>query len=205
MSTRRLFPIGIGTDICHIPRMYKNLVADTALRFVNRILSPEELKDPVASRVLNCVFTPYESLQKLPSPNTNIRHRDPTFWKAAEFIAGRFAAKEAIIKAFPIRKLRFHDIIIARENSFAASSGQPFEEDAPADSPILQKIKVPAGESDSGAHLHLTGRPVAIIKGVDGQADAHTPVSISHDGDYTVATCLVFFEGASSTPEQDPA
>ncbi|VZH96295.1 unnamed protein product, partial [Fusarium fujikuroi] len=51
-----------------------------------------------------------ESLQ----PHERIASKDPELWKCAAFIAGRFAVKEAAIKAHPHRHLTFHDIMIER-------------------------------------------------------------------------------------------
>ncbi|KAF5548188.1 holo-acyl-carrier synthase [Fusarium phyllophilum] len=51
-----------------------------------------------------------ESLQ----PHEHIASNNPELWKCAAFMAGRFAVKEAAIKAHPHRHLTFHDIMIER-------------------------------------------------------------------------------------------
>ncbi|SCO36454.1 related to phosphopantetheine protein transferase [Fusarium fujikuroi] len=116
------FPLNMGTDICQISRIYHILSGPRALRLVNKVLAPEELakKDArlnvldqaPARRVLSRRATSKasESLQ----PHERIASKDPELWKCAAFIAGRFAVKEAAIKAHPHRHLTFHDIMIER-------------------------------------------------------------------------------------------
>ncbi|PSS05289.1 hypothetical protein BD289DRAFT_4637 [Coniella lustricola] len=85
---------------------------------------------------------------------------------AATFMAGRFAAKEAVIKAHPHRALTWQDITIRSQAS--ASSG-----------------------IDPGRR----GAPVAIIHG-EGDEDYEALLSISHDGEYATAVCLGVAVGA---------
>jgi len=80
---------GIGTDIVQIPRIEK-LLSKYKNQFVERILSKSEL----------------EQLLELPA----IKH--------ASFLAKRFAAKEAIVKAFGVgigSEIKFHDIVISND------------------------------------------------------------------------------------------
>ena len=95
--------------------------------------------------------------------------------------AASFAAKEAVFKAHPHRRLTWHDIVIFRETA-GSSSGSSSGSDGAA-----------AGES---------GPPGALIKGqAEGPGDEGGPaypddqiarVSISHDGDYATAVCVGF-------------
>jgi holo-[acyl-carrier protein] synthase len=94
------FPLNIGTDICQISRIYGILKSPRGMRFVNRILSPEEQarKDPR----LRCledspINKPFQN-DKLNSFEKNnggtliseeIARRDPDIWTAAAFVAGR--------------------------------------------------------------------------------------------------------------------
>jgi len=83
------FPITLGTDICHRPRILDVLKANkNSKRFVDKVLVPEERG---------------------------------TFWAihdglglegASRFLSGRWAAKEAIVKAHQRRRLTFQDIRI---------------------------------------------------------------------------------------------
>jgi holo-[acyl-carrier protein] synthase len=84
--------IGIGTDLVEIKRI-KAVYKKFTHRFTNKILSPEEVK-----------LTPIKS-------QTFIHH-----------LAKRFAAKEAIAKAFGTgigKELSFHDIKILKLDSGA--------------------------------------------------------------------------------------
>lgn len=83
MLGRGLPPFGVGIDICRISRIYKNLRSPLATKFVERILTPEELKVPFTLQILKCVFTPSPDLKD---------GRDPKMGKAAEFMAGRLVA-----------------------------------------------------------------------------------------------------------------
>jgi holo-[acyl-carrier protein] synthase len=91
------FPFNIGTDICQISRIYNILSGPRALRFVNRVLAPEELaKKDVRLNVLD-----QAAAHKVPSrgarskaskkhqPHEYIASKDPELWKCAAFIAGR--------------------------------------------------------------------------------------------------------------------
>ena len=67
------FPLNIGTDICHIRRIYDILRTPRASRFVGRILTEAE-RQQAASRLT------FSS-----STGTN----DADVWKTAAFVAGR--------------------------------------------------------------------------------------------------------------------
>ncbi|KAK7416454.1 hypothetical protein QQZ08_011980 [Neonectria magnoliae] len=94
--------------------------------------------------------------------------RDPELWKCAAFIAGRFAAKEAAIKAHSHRPLTFHDVVIERR----AVEGERL-----GSGPPVARIK----SREEGA-----------------EADDSAMVSISHDGDYATAVCLGHDSGIST-------
>lgn len=51
------FPLHIGTDICHIPRIVDILRSRHCARFIRRVLTPEELRNnnPAISRTLRAV------------------------------------------------------------------------------------------------------------------------------------------------------
>ncbi|KAL7893605.1 hypothetical protein HDV63DRAFT_386422 [Trichoderma sp. SZMC 28014] len=167
------FPLNIGTDICQISRIYGILKSPRGLRFVNRILSPEEQanKDPR----LRClqdrpIVKPFQTDEPCPfemnkgggpSISEEMARQDPDVWTAAAFVAGRFAAKEAAIKAHSHRRLTFHDVVIERRGKKEERLG--------------------------------SGPPVARIKG-EGEADADVSamISISHDGDYATAVCMAY-------------
>ena len=92
------YPLSIGTDICHIPRIYSILNSTRAVRFLRRILNEEELAraqslSPIA-RVLQQGFTsgvPKDTGEEADSVVSKAFHddRDSELWKAAVFMAGR--------------------------------------------------------------------------------------------------------------------
>lgn len=167
------FPLNVGTDICQISRIYRILSSTRARRFVNRILAPEELacndtrlhvlnrtskvlRDGKPAGASSIVATLKEGQQL----HEELAARDPDLWKCSAFIAGRFAAKEAAIKAHSHRQLTFHDVVIERR----AVEGERL-----GSGPPVARIKSPK-ESD--------------------EADDSAIISISHDGDYATAVCL---------------
>ncbi|CAH0048919.1 unnamed protein product [Clonostachys solani] len=170
-------PINVGTDICQISRIRRILEGPRAARFVDRILGPHE-RAAAASRLL-----PLRTGRLAGSPgakgdrNSHVPpsvsavlsggSRDDELWKTAAFIAGRFAAKEAAIKAHSHRRLTFHDIIIERRgrNEERLGSGPP-----------VARIKgEPGDDCDSSAMISISH---------DG--DYATAVCIGHDPSVTV-------------------
>ncbi|OTB19691.1 hypothetical protein K445DRAFT_363071 [Daldinia sp. EC12] len=185
MTPLRKFPFsfGVGTDICRIPRIYKFLTKDRGVKFVRRVLTQEEINAVRASsRVLEPVF-----IESSKPSNVNDEKEDPAILDAARFMAGRWAAKEAVIKACNIYRVTFHDIIITYEHQLAkslrskGSPSHPIADQNPSSSDS-QEIEKP----------RQTSPPVAIIKG-HGAEDMYGRLSISHDGDYAVATCVTFW------------
>ncbi|KAJ4390640.1 hypothetical protein N0V93_004238 [Gnomoniopsis smithogilvyi] len=125
----RKFPLslGLGTDICHVIRIEGILKSSRGARFVRKILNPEERTHPKIQWLLQPQSGPTPSTQNAQS---RLKGSSPCSdhlqagWKldesssapdiqiAAKFIAGRFAAKEAVVKAHPHRALTWHDITI---------------------------------------------------------------------------------------------
>ncbi|EGR51789.1 uncharacterized protein TRIREDRAFT_56081 [Trichoderma reesei QM6a] len=152
------FPLNIGTDICRISRIYAILRSPRrGTRFVKRIFAPEE--QARRDYRLQCLARGLSGMVDVSSDE--IARRDPEWWAAASFVAGRFAAKEAAIKAHSHRRLTFHDVVIERRgrNEERLGSGPP-----------VARIKGRGGE--------------------DGGEDASAMISISHDGDYATAVCM---------------
>ncbi|KAI1807588.1 hypothetical protein F4811DRAFT_505189 [Daldinia bambusicola] len=186
MASLRKFPFsfGLGTDICRIPRIYNLLTKYQGVNFVRRVLTPEEIN---AVRASSKVLEPVFHELKTSSNSESERQYDLAILDAARFMAGRWAAKEAVIKACNIYRVTFHDITITYEHQLAkslgnkGSSGYSNAEQSPAPSDS-QEIEKP----------RQTSPPVAIIKG-HGTRDMYGRLSISHDGDYAVATCVTFW------------
>ncbi|KAI0011619.1 hypothetical protein F4779DRAFT_572603 [Xylariaceae sp. FL0662B] len=194
MLTRGLSPIGIGTDICKIARIHKNLTSGQGVRFVQRILTPEELQQERTAKILKCVY-PSQSRNKSRAAELS---RDREFHRAATFMAGRFAAKEAVVKAYPLRKLFFHDILVMRQADLLDSSSLSLLSSSTRESlmhmlnpsAVGQTEREPTEEEIELSSQPSGGPPVAIVKGDAVYKDTYAPISISHDGDYAIAVCL---------------
>ncbi|OAA40844.1 holo-acyl-carrier-protein synthase [Beauveria brongniartii RCEF 3172] len=162
MKPLRAFPLplNVGTDICQISRVYGILATPRATRFVNRILAHEE-RPRFAALASTLPLKPTSMPESERAGDSAVSVLDPEGWKAAAFMAGRFAAKEAAIKAHTHRQLTFHDIVIERR-------------------------AVAARTETLGS-----GPPVARIRaGEEAGEDESAMISISHDGDYATAVCL---------------
>ncbi|PNY28436.1 Uncharacterized protein TCAP_01638 [Tolypocladium capitatum] len=175
MKPLRAFPfaLNVGTDICQISRIYGILSGPRRARFVNRILAPEELAQRDPRLDLPGLGGDATTAPEAAAAAAARRHhgevavRDRPLWRAAAFLAGRFAAKEAAIKAHSHRRLTFHDVVIERRGRAGEArlgSGPP-----------MARIRAGEGEDE----------------------DVSAPVSISHDGDYATAVCVAHDPGAA--------
>ncbi|KAI5917135.1 hypothetical protein F4810DRAFT_697776 [Camillea tinctor] len=162
-------PFTVGNDICHIPRILKILRGErTGPRFVKRILAPEEMEQPWTKPLISIILSP-ASGDAEPAAL-----RESEMWRAARFMAGRFAVKEAVFKAHPHRKLTWHRIVIDRLPLATTKKDEKMEKEKEKD-------------SDSGP-------PLARIRGDGRYEDTRASVSISHDGEYAVAVCVGCYE-----------
>ncbi|KAL2165099.1 hypothetical protein VTH06DRAFT_395 [Thermothelomyces fergusii] len=198
------YPLRIGTDICRVARIAHILRSRQAARFIRRVLAPEELARarPAVHRVLQAASAGGEAR---PTPGAaraggradeeeeeglkgSLARREDgadadadadAYARAATFMAGRFAAKEAAFKAHPHLQLGFHDVLILPSSDADALTG---EEGA-----------LSAGRRASA--------PVALIRAgrAAGARDQMARVSISHDGEYATATCIGFEAGAGDS------
>ncbi|KAI1111832.1 hypothetical protein F5Y14DRAFT_424177, partial [Nemania sp. NC0429] len=175
-------PFTIGNDICRIARVRQILAGGFGRRFVRRILRNDELRPSTTANILQCVLEPTTA------PHES---RDaPGLARAAEFMAGRFAAKEAVIKAHPHRHLSFSSIAIVRttrpaSSAPANSSTNTLEEVGEHHRQTTQDQDGAAGEPTKSGPL------VAVIRASgDVRRDTYASVSISHDTEYATAVCL---------------
>ncbi|KAK2592425.1 hypothetical protein QQS21_009877 [Conoideocrella luteorostrata] len=142
-------------DICQISRIYGILRGPRRTRFINRILAPEELRryDSRLNSLKDAIIR--REVQ-------NGDQRETGLWKTAAFIAGRFAAKEAAMKAHSHRKLTFHDVVIERRVG---------KEERLGSGPPVARIK--AGEGQ--------GEDVSALISISHDGDYATAVCIAHD------------------------
>ncbi|OTA57726.1 hypothetical protein K449DRAFT_437189 [Hypoxylon sp. EC38] len=201
MLASKLLPIGIGTDICRISRIYKNITSDTGVKFIHRILTPKEYKTSQATEILRCVYMQQKHRAPVRPFDDCNDSNDTALMKAAQFIAGRFAAKEATMKAYPLRRLFFRDIVITYERHLTQ---EPSGENSSPGPHERQDSISPGLSSDNSIHpAFQSSPPVAIIKGDDTHEDVYARVSISHDGDYALAMCMVSLEDPASLPDSN--
>ncbi|KAI0183400.1 hypothetical protein EV127DRAFT_23212 [Xylaria flabelliformis] len=170
-------PFIIGNDICHIPRIRSIFKGRFGPQFVRRILRTEEIEHTTTARILWCIH------------NQNAQSSQASFDRAVEFMAGRFAAKEAVIKAHPHRRLTFQCIAILRattNSSGGSVSGQGQGQGQESTIPF-RKVSGPQPKDKTPQSAPL----VALIKADENaQSDIYASVSISHDTDYATAVCL---------------
>ncbi|KAM7187050.1 hypothetical protein V8F33_011469, partial [Rhypophila sp. PSN 637] len=177
----------VGNDICHIPRIAR-IMGDSpgkAAKFVRRVLTEEEISHPGLRR---CI-----SDGQSDGKPTGVS--DPDAWKkdsraAAVFMAGRWAAKEAIIKAYPFRRLTFHDIMIYSStlNLDFLKKKEKQKRTAP------RAIQNTASATGDPSEPETTSQPETVsqttTKANSAEPDEYVSISISHDGDYASAVCI---------------
>ncbi|KAI9051275.1 hypothetical protein LZ554_005376 [Drepanopeziza brunnea f. sp. 'monogermtubi'] len=94
--------------------------------------------------------------------------------RCAQFLAGRFAAKEAVMKAHHSRRLTYHSICILKP---------PPRRDVPGSVPPIAVVLPEVGEGEEEESDGGLGRAEEVR------------ISISHDGGFAVASCLARDEG----------
>ncbi|QSS62817.1 4'-phosphopantetheinyl transferase [Histoplasma capsulatum] len=175
------FPLSIGTDIVHLPRICRLIRRPAASngnsgakattttstyldRFIRRILCEEELKDYYAkfSALQHHSASGAKTLTTVPPRGPAMNAANIT--EMARWLAGRFAAKEAARKAAPggASTIGWKDVMVRIDKERNGSGSVK---------PEIVYLK------DGG------------VRGEVGK------LSISHDGDYVVATVL-----AATTP-----
>ncbi|KAJ9136443.1 hypothetical protein NKR23_g9841 [Pleurostoma richardsiae] len=186
------FPLSIGTDICHIPRIHRILQHSERrrLQFVRRVLNATEtarphLREPIAWILDGRVPAKEGRRLGAAAEKDGGAGGASDLWRAACFMAGRFAAKEAVIKAHHEHKLTFHDItILSRRTAAAATTRERNRQTEDYDDSSDETGRRSAAEEEERG----SGPPVATVM-LAGEAH-EVAVSISHDGDYATAVCL---------------
>ncbi|KAI8633300.1 hypothetical protein F5Y19DRAFT_295728 [Xylariaceae sp. FL1651] len=205
-------PFSIGNDICRITRIRQILKGRLGPHFVRRILRAEETRQPATASILSCILdqkpnsNATQTLPRRVEEGDEASRRDtPGFARAVEFMAGRFAAKEAVIKAHPYRRLTFQSIAILRAaapvfqpaSSTKASmldtneqtTQEPTEDQEQEKSSSLSPSPPPQPRGDTSTPH--SGPLVALIKAEGGYPrDTYASISISHDTDYATAVCI---------------
>lgn len=169
------FALHIGTDIVHIPRITALLTrrGNYLTRFTRRILCDQEQRD------FHHRFKETLSLQQQ-SPNTSFASTRSSIITAdmTRWLAGRFAAKEAARKAAPngAASIGWKDVMV-RVQELSDSDSNP---------------DLNTGVAQSHLVDGLSRKPEIVYLGTakDGSDSRIGKLSISHDGEYVVATVL---------------
>lgn len=219
-AASRVIPFGlpqlhVGTDICHVSRVYAILKKakpassstpssspsissppkqTTASRFIRRVLTPSEV-DALGSSDTTVLDSPSTitahaavallakgaSLPQDEVGTSTPPNESSPLWLAARFLAGRFAAKEAAIKAHPhLPGLTLQDVRIARRKTDKDTAGDAVVRHRNANSgPPRAFVRVYSLEQSSTGDVR------------DGDiVEQEARISISHDGEYATAVCL---------------
>ncbi|KAK3705655.1 hypothetical protein LTR37_013263 [Vermiconidia calcicola] len=217
------FQLNIGTDISHVSRIRnilgrENVEPRNLVSYVRRLLTRRERVE---------FWNRYGSWDL-----TVQRSRDAVY----KHLAGRWAAKEATIKAVQYRKLSFHDVIIRSpiygEEMSAVILDQPTSDNRPIEHEVRILNQLPSQDERQQDLINLY-KPLGAVPlkrdtspstrtstderhtpvqadpsnatgaenvdaGQSGDEDASeelsgqvAKISISHDGDYATAVCLV--------------
>ncbi|KAJ5675708.1 hypothetical protein N7462_008605 [Penicillium macrosclerotiorum] len=154
-------PFNIGTDIVHLPRITRLLQRPGYLtRFTRRILSEHEQHD-FHVRFKDTIAPNFHSSS---CPPSNVGSQPPITPEMTRWLAGRFAAKEAARKAAPdgAASIGWKDVVVRTQEA-------------------------------RGTEIQGTSRrPEVVYLGPDAHESLARVgrLSISHDGDYVVATVL---------------
>ncbi|KAJ5397736.1 hypothetical protein N7509_005849 [Penicillium cosmopolitanum] len=187
------YALNIGTDIVHLPRITRLLTSrpNYLSRFTQRILSDAEQRDfhrrfkgitqpssqntsepasPSASAFASASTS--ASMSTSTSTSTSTRSA-PITPEITRWLAGRFAAKEAARKASPAgaASIGWKDVIVRVEEDVRKSTASM------------------GGAVDGHTAVDGTSRRPEIVY-VGGGEERVARLSISHDGDYVVATVL---------------
>jgi holo-[acyl-carrier protein] synthase len=186
MPPPRPFPfpsLSIGTDIAHIPRIAKLVASQRKLpRFLRKVLTSREERDfhlrfpQKVSKGAEGGSGFSEGEQK------SVQRIDEA--AAARFLAGRWAAKEAVVKACAWRKLTFDEIQIRKDAGSRRVYGVVLDKPEVRKAMRQMKNGEDARSGDTASQEHT----------VEGEEEAPAgqivKISISHDGEYATAVCL---------------
>ncbi|KAF2094315.1 hypothetical protein NA57DRAFT_60945 [Rhizodiscina lignyota] len=172
------------------------------IRFlVNRFLTVEEQRG---------FWSRYHIIDLVPNERDEGKGEDRLVPDPTHFLAGRWASKEAIIKAASPRKLTFADIMIfpifprnwQGPEGIILDKPAKMMQDVHREQKTHSEFSATEGEAWNEARHQVDynhypsanpvfSKPVSndqLYHGVEGQA---VSLTISHDGDYAVATCIL--------------
>ncbi|KAH7047493.1 hypothetical protein B0J12DRAFT_667156 [Macrophomina phaseolina] len=183
-------PYSIGVDICSIQRIKSLLQRPRTQPSSLPPSSSLPRLHPFLTRVFSfreiLLFSHrFKGLLHEPAAD----HDPAIVSSATRYLAGRFAAKEAVIKAVQPRRILLKDVLVAAEGS------QPYAivlDDSPALNQV-QRLYLNQhhafGLPTSADAADLENHP-DVDPGLDRCAGQVAKLSISHDGEYATAVCL---------------
>ncbi|KAK4226763.1 hypothetical protein QBC38DRAFT_340355, partial [Podospora fimiseda] len=158
-----LSPIKIGTDICSTNRIYKILRGPNATRFVARVLTEKEISEAKEKREwFDSVLRQIEGGKE---------EDEKALKRLSEFLAGRWAAKEAAVKAHPWLRLGLRDVEVVGGGDGEGGDGGGVDRGNGSEAPM---VLVRNGEGGKG----------------EEEKQQLGLVSISHDGGFAVGVCV---------------
>lgn len=172
-------PYTVGTDICNLDRITKILE-----RQIGELKHPKRDMPRLWSRVL----TPLEARYNGWRDGKELKH-------SATFIGGRWAAKEAIMKAFmaaypALDKVFMHNIVILGPKVQMAIAGA--QEAASRISSREDRSSRQRNRDGESQFYVLSEAPRAFVRVPTHEVGwVEVSLSISHDGGYATATALV--------------
>ncbi|KAF2019301.1 hypothetical protein BU24DRAFT_458991 [Aaosphaeria arxii CBS 175.79] len=172
------YPLKIGTDICSIQRIQSILTAN-----VRRECEGSKSREPL-KRFLSKIFT-YPECQFFYDRFGPVEAAYNNIGQVSQYLAGRWAAKEACRKACGHlgKSNGLHSIMILPSNSSSQQKGGP--------QGLILRHRLPSRPphpSDATSSSTELERTVFNIEDVEGQ---FCEVSITHDGQYAQAVALV--------------
>ncbi|KAI0882793.1 uncharacterized protein GGS22DRAFT_168763 [Annulohypoxylon maeteangense] len=236
MGLPKVPTLSVGTDICQISRILAILMNESGSKFVRRILTEEEMNLERGKSILSAVshkrHTLRNPLKYKAEYGRSSQSTIKALEKAAQYMAGRWAAKEAVKKAYTVRRINFLDIEIKYEPELihGKNAGKrpnpeltpeepldleetpetPETPEIPESPESSESVDSPKNEKDTSLLLGFKpiytnwGPPIAIILGKGVYEDQYVRISISHDGDYAIASCVVDLTEPKRLKSEEP-
>ncbi|EME79432.1 uncharacterized protein MYCFIDRAFT_79493 [Pseudocercospora fijiensis CIRAD86] len=178
----RPFPsqLRVGTDICQVSRIAK---------LIAKQRRPDSKPGASLHSFLRHLLTFRERLEfdlRYDKENKGYDTGKPSV-SVIHHLAGRWAAKEAIIKALKPRKVTFADIEVLRRPGSNSTVGVILDRRADADAAGKHYRKTFEPGNEKASLEELAQKALALWRSAEGQ---EVQVSISHETEYATAVCL---------------
>ncbi|KAI1214137.1 uncharacterized protein F4807DRAFT_455779 [Annulohypoxylon truncatum] len=211
MAVPRVPTLSVGNDICQISRILTILTSDAGPKFVRRVLTEDELNVERGKAILSAMASrrgvltnPLKYSRQYDKGREEVRVSRSMMRKmekAAQYVAGRWAAKEAVRKAYTVRRINFQDVEVKYEPQIFEEAGaaELLSQEEDVDVDVEEEEESKPGNDKWQSSLVLGnkpmytnwGPPIAIIRGGGVYEDEYARISISHDGDYAMASCVL--------------